>query len=213
MMKDLVRFANATFAAGDTPSPVIAALAHYQFATIHPYFDGNGRTARLMTNLLLHRSGYGLNGIYSLEEHYSENLLGYYRALAIGPSHNYYRGRAEADVSEFVEYFCVGMADAFNRVRARAEDEVRRGVHPDLGEALLELNPLQRRALGLFRRVPEATRNDVAKFFKFSPRRAYRLCARWLESGFVVIGNPSTKGRTYRLASRFAEMLRPKKKD
>ena len=55
-------------------SPVVVALAHYQFATIHPYFDGNGRTARLLTTLILHRSGYGLNGIYSLEEYYAQNL-------------------------------------------------------------------------------------------------------------------------------------------
>ena len=61
---------------------IIAAIAHYQFATIHPYFDGNGRTARLLTNLVLHKSGYGLKGIYSLEEYYATNLQADYDALA-----------------------------------------------------------------------------------------------------------------------------------
>ncbi|MBO0699121.1 MAG: Fic family protein, partial [Zavarzinella sp.] len=111
LMADLVRWVNAALAAGDLPVPVVAALTHYQFATIHPYFDGNGRTARLLTTLLLHRSGYGLNGVYSLEEYYAANLPGYYAGLSAGPSHNYYFGRAEADVTPFVEYFCVGMAD------------------------------------------------------------------------------------------------------
>ncbi len=81
------------------PVPVIAALAHYQFATIHPYYDGNGRTARLLTTLILHKAGYGLKGIYSLEEYYSRNFDGYYYALAVGGSHNYYMGREKADVS------------------------------------------------------------------------------------------------------------------
>ena len=43
-----------------SPSPLIAALAHYQFVTIHPYYDGNGRTARLLATFLLQRDGYGL---------------------------------------------------------------------------------------------------------------------------------------------------------
>jgi Fic family protein len=37
-------------------------LAHYQFVTIHPYYDGNGLTARLIATFLLHRGGYELNG-------------------------------------------------------------------------------------------------------------------------------------------------------
>ena len=122
LMKGLVQWVNPSIAAGELPDPVVAALAHYQFATIHPYFDGNGRTARLLTTLLLHRGRYGLNGIYSLEEYYAANLDGYYAGLAVGPSHNYYFGRAEADMTPFVAYFCTGMADAFARVRVRAAD-------------------------------------------------------------------------------------------
>ena len=103
LMADLMAWINQQLYEGDLPVPLIAALAHYQFATIHPYYDGNGRTARLLANLILHKAGYGLKGIYSLDEYYARNLAGYYEALTVGPSHNYHLGRAEADVTGFLE--------------------------------------------------------------------------------------------------------------
>lgn len=48
-----------TGAASESDHPIIvAARAHYRFVAIHPFADGNGRTARLLMNLLLMRSGY-----------------------------------------------------------------------------------------------------------------------------------------------------------
>jgi len=81
----------------ELPAPIIAALVHYQFVTIHPYYDGNGRTARLLATFILHKGGYGLNGFFSLEEHHSQDLEGYYRALATHPHHNYSREPIKQD--------------------------------------------------------------------------------------------------------------------
>jgi Fic family protein len=67
----------------------------------HPYYDGDGRTARL----ILHLGGYDLKGLYSLEEYYARNLGAYYEAISIGDSHNYYMGRTETDITNWVEYF------------------------------------------------------------------------------------------------------------
>ena len=64
LMASLVNWANDAEKSG-LPAPLIAALVHYQFVTIHPYYDGNGRTARLLATFLLHKSGYGLGGFFS----------------------------------------------------------------------------------------------------------------------------------------------------
>ncbi len=212
LMKELVRWVNDSLAAGELPVPVVAALAHYQFATIHPYFDGNGRTARLLTTLLLHRHGYGLHGIYCLEEYYAANLDGYYAGLAVGKSHNYYFGRAEGDVTPFVEYFCVGMADAFGKVRERAEEANRRSAL-DQTPALRALTPQQRQVLGLFLRLRVVTAKDVATYFKSSARSAAILCSKWLKDGFLAIENPSTKGRSYRLAEQYEALVAEQAKE
>jgi Fic family protein len=95
------------------PAPIIAGLAHYQFVTIHPYFDGNGRTARLLATFLLHRGGYGMNGLFSLEERHALDLAAYYRSLAVHPHHNYYEGRAEVDLTPWLDYFLEIMTEVF----------------------------------------------------------------------------------------------------
>lgn len=97
----------------ELPVPVIAGLAHYQLATIHPYWDGNGRTARLLATFLLHRGGYGLHGFFSLEEYHARDLAAYYQSLAAHPHHNYYEGRAEADLTPWLEYFLQVLAAVF----------------------------------------------------------------------------------------------------
>jgi Fic family protein len=71
------------------PAPLVAALVYYQFVTIHPYYDGNGRTARLLATFILHRGSYGLHGFFSLEEHHARDLAAYITARA-PDHHNYY---------------------------------------------------------------------------------------------------------------------------
>ncbi|WP_395751738.1 Fic family protein [Prosthecobacter sp.] len=202
LMRELLDWINEEIEEQRLPVPVIAALAHYQFATIHPYYDGNGRTSRLLATTILHRCGYGLKGIYSLEEYYARHLRRYYDALSVGSSHNYHLGRAEADVSGFVHYFCEGMADAFLKVRARAETfggDARGGV-----ESLMrELRPLQRQALGLFAQSRVVTAGELAKYLGISQRQGAEFCATWARDGFLVVENPSKKARSYRLAQRY----------
>ena len=203
LMRDLIQWINKEIKAKALPVPVMAGLVHYQFATIHPYFDGNGRTARLLTSLILHRCGYGLKGIYSLEEYYARNLSGYYAALSVGESHNYYLGREKADVSPFIDYFCKGMADAFTKVCVRAESIGLSSRHDNKEALLRELRPLQRQALGLFLKSRVVTATELAVYLGLSPRQGRELCGKWLEEGFLVIENPSKKARSYRMAQRF----------
>lgn len=206
LMSELVAWIEEQRAANELPAPIIASLAHYQFATIHPYYDGNGRTARLLTSLVLHKSGYGLKGIYSLDEYYARDLAGYYSVLSVGPSHNYYEGRAVSDVTSFVEYFCRGMAEAFAKVRAQAGSAQRRGAR-DESEMLRQLDPRQRRVIELFRDRGAATTLEIAETLRLSPRTVRDLCREWVQVGFLEVCDASRKGRTYRLSPVWASLV------
>jgi Fic family protein len=199
LMKNLVSWIQES---NDLPYPIIAAIAHYQFATIHPYYDGNGRTARLLTTLILHLGGYDLKGLYSLEEYYAKNLMAYYRAISIGPSHNYYLGRAESDITGWIEYFISGMAFAFEKVVNQMVDSQNKG-DKDHSALLRTLDPKQRKALDLFQSYDVVNSNQIGKLFGFKPRTQSALCKKWVEAGFLEIENSSNKARAYKLAKRY----------
>lgn len=191
----------------DLPYPMIAAIAHYQFATIHPYYDGNGRTARLLTTWILHAGGYDLKGLYSLEEYYAKNLLAYYHAISIGPSHNYYLGREASDITDWIEYFIEGMAFSFEKVVAQMLDSKDKGAK-DHSTLMRTLDPKQRKALELFQNYDIITSHQIGELFGFQPRTCATLCKKWIESGFLEMIDPSNKARTYRLAAPYDVLVK-----
>ncbi|WP_255563515.1 Fic family protein [Wolbachia endosymbiont of Bemisia tabaci] len=186
------------------PCPIIAGIAHYQFVTIHPYYDGNGRTARLLTTLVLHLGGYDMKGLYSLEEYYAKNLGAYYEAISVGLSHNYYMGRAEADITKWVVYFVEGMAISFENVLQRINGEEHQ---TDQTALIRKLDPKQRKTLELFGEFSTITANQVGKLFNFKPRTSAQLCKKWVEMGFIEVVDFSNRGRKYKLSKQYEGLI------
>jgi Fic family protein len=209
LMSDLVAWINQMAAEG-LPIPFIAGLAHYQFATIHPYYDGNGRIARLLATLILHKYDYGLKGIYSLEEYYAKNLNAYYDALTVGSDEDYYDGnRAQGDLTKFLEYFVCGMAESFEKVKNQAKKaQARGGV--DHSQSLRNLNRQQKQILELFVTSKEISAKDIAEFFQFSDKQSRNLCQKWVAEGFLEISSPAPKTRRYRLCEKYELMFENK---
>jgi Fic family protein len=203
LMKQLITWINQK---DELPVPIKAGIAHYQYATIHPYYDGNGRAGRLLTTLILHLGTYGLKGLYALEEYYARNLNAYYEALTVGPSHNYYMGRPEADITKWIAYFIEGMAASFEKVRDQALREAETGAK-DQSKLLRNLDPKQRKALTLFRKSREIAARDIAGLFGYKPRTAALLCQRWVEKGFLETSDPSKKSRRYKLGNPYAGIV------
>lgn len=205
LMASLVAWA-AEAERSSLPVPIIAALVHYQFVTVHPYYDGNGRTARLLATFILHKSGYGLNGFFSLEEHHAKDLQGYYQALTVHPHHNYYFGRSEADLTAWLEYFISSLAEVFEAVRCRAQKCAVEGLEVE-PEDLRRLDHRARVVLGLFARKETIIAPQVAGVLGLSQRMARNLLGTWVKEGWLEVANPSRRARSYSLSAKYRQYI------
>ena len=191
----------------DIPIPVIAGIAHYQFVTIHPFYDGNGRTARMLATWIMYRGGYDLGKFYSLEEFYAEDLEKYYQALVTHSHHNYYFGRNEADMTLWLDYFLKGMSVIFERVADEVEEQAHGGKDDHIDELLRPLDHRARRVLGLFAHQKYIRSSDVANILGISTRRSRELLNDWVDQGWLDIADPSRRGRKYGLSKAYQGFL------
>jgi Fic family protein len=80
LMQDFFDWLNST--AGKKEHPVIrAAIAHYVLAAVHPFVEGNGRTARAFATMILFTEGYDIKRFFALEEYFDQHADEYYGSL------------------------------------------------------------------------------------------------------------------------------------
>ncbi len=184
------------------PAPIIAGLTHYQFVTIHPYYDGNGRTARLLATFILQRDGYGLNGFFSMEEYHALNLREYYKALVVHHHHNYYFGRATADLTGWVQYFTCLMANVFAKASQEVEKYAQKTT-PVIPQEIQMLNMLEKRIVQ-FLTAQNYGRTPALSMAMGITQRAVRYTVnRLVNKGIVEVVNKSDKARLYKLREKY----------
>ncbi len=93
---------------------ILAGIFHKQFVIIHPFMDGNGRTGRLATKLLLASMGLDTFNLFSFENYYNRNVGRYFEK--VGVRNNYYDIKDKVDFTDWLEYFTDGIIDELLRV-------------------------------------------------------------------------------------------------
>jgi len=206
---------------GKTDTIIATAAAHHRLAWIHPFLDGNGRVARLVSYATL-LDALGTGGVWSIARGLARNVDAYKGHLAAcdQPRRNDLDGRgqlSEENLAEFTRFFLTTCIDQVTfmeglmqpeqlrvRIRLWAEEEVRRNRLPPKAGTVLD-------AL-LYR--GELPRGEAASIVGTGDRQARRVVSSLLEQG--VLTSESTRAPlrlafTARLASRWMPGLFPDK--
>ena len=102
VMDELVEWANTELASKDFHSLFCIGAFVYEFLSIHPFQDGNGRLSRLLTTLLLLREGYEFVQYVSFENIIESNKKDYYRSLMAGQQN---RNTEDEIIGEWMLFF------------------------------------------------------------------------------------------------------------
>ncbi len=217
----LARFEEVYAALNKTDSILAAATAHHRLLWIHPFLDGNGRVARLMSHAMLLES-LDTGAAWSVARGLARNVEAYKRHLVAcdQPRRNDLDGRgqlSEEALAAFAEFFlsiCIDQVDFMEslvqpdrlrtRIRMWAEEEIRFGNLPAKSENILEAV--------LYR--GELPRGEAAGVVSTGDRQARRIVSALLEHGVLASESPRAPLRLVfpaQLASRWMPGLFPDK--
>ena len=178
LMKEFAEWLNNV---GDIPPALVAGIAQHKFVDIHPFIDGNGRTARVLCTLILYLNGYDFKRLFSLSEFYDKNRPGYYHAIQTVR-------QDDLDLTPWLEYFVDGLKTQMQEVKERGEVIIKKEVMMEKADKL-DLNERQIKGLDYLVKNPNISRAEYSKLFKVSLRTAnYDLEVLEKENLIVRIG-------------------------
>lgn len=176
LMSDLEKFWHNE--AIEVPHLVRVAISHYQFETIHPFLDGNGRIGRLLITLYLVGQGLLAKPSLYLSSYIEKRKVAYYEGLTTV--------RATNDIGHWIRFFLVAVLETANQgvatfrkildLRSSVELEILR-----LGKKAVRAKDL----LNFLYRKPVVSPNEVAQTLSVTHPTANRLIKDFVELGVL----------------------------
>lgn len=180
------------------PHLIKIAIAHYQFETIHPFLDGNGRIGRLMITLYLVSEGVLDSPLLYLSDYLEKNRSLYYDNLSLVRTRN--------ALDQWIKFFLVGVTQtAENAVGTLKKiTDLKSSIE---GERILCLGRRSKQGMAFLRKLfsqPVVTAKDVQEMMGLSPKAANDLLKAFTEQNILIETTGYKRNRVF----RFEEYLR-----
>ena len=156
---------------------LIAGIGQSQFVDIHPFLDGNGRTARVLCTLILYQHGYDFKRLFSLSEYYDKNRREYYDAIQSVRDRN-------MDLTAWLEYFTEGLRRQLIEVKTKGEKAIKRDVLIEKTK-MSRLNDRQQKILLYLLDEKQASVEEIRQKFNLVRRTVQRDLSRLVDSGMI----------------------------
>ena len=115
LMREFTEWMNKT----EDVSPIlVAGIAQFQFVHIHPFIDGNGRTARLLSTLILYKTGYDFKKLFTISEYYDKDRPSYYQAIQNVR-------KSKMDMTTWLEYFVDGLRSQMAEIQTKGKQLIK----------------------------------------------------------------------------------------
>ncbi len=172
------------------PHLIRIAISHYQFETIHPFLDGNGRIGRLMIPLYLMHHGILAKPALYLSDFFERNRSSYYDALM--------RVRTSHDLLHWVRFFLNGVTETAVRGKEVFQAILKLREHVEHEVVILKARaPIARRLLQVLYRQPIISASEISTELKISTPTAHKLVDTFVDIKILKEFTNRQRGRLY----------------
>ena len=182
---------------GDVSPILIAGISQFQFVHIHPFIDGNGRTGRLLSTLVLYKTGYDFKRLFTISEYYDKDRPRYYQAIQSVRDNN-------MDMTAWLEYFVEGLRSQMKEIQEKGKKII---VSEKIAKALESHNlNLRQEKIIRYLVINERINNEQCQRLCGSIRRtATRDLGSLVDKGLIVMKG-KLKGAYYVLSPKAAKI-------
>ncbi len=146
---------------------IVSGVLHFQFESIHPFTDGNGRTGRLLILLYLMQTGWDFRKLITLENFFSQNRGEYISQLE--KTGETFEQHTSADLTEWLGFFC----QAFLHEATKVRDQILPiALAADEGMTQVFLDKDQLKILDFVATMGRITSQDAADILSMPKRTA-----------------------------------------
>lgn len=153
---------------------LLAGSVHYEFVRIHPFVDGNGRTARALATLILYTKDFDIKRFFALDDYYDSDRNAYYSALK---SVN----KTTFETTRWLEYFSEGVLISLTRVKEKILSFSIKQTGPQIA-----LTSKQMKIMELIVNKGQITSREIQELFKISRQAVHKELQKMAALGVIA---------------------------